>query len=166
MSTDLQTDEEILNEEKPTREELLTSGTKMEKPEIRGIKLRKITAETLTYLWERKNIFIYKDEDGRSARNNPIWSIAEFVYIHSGDPIDVAQNMMREREFIRSVRDLMNNQLNGFEIVREAMPVIELMVAEYQAAQSEIATSGSPSAVAASPGKAQARFGKPATSQS
>jgi hypothetical protein len=165
MSTDLQTDEEIINQEKPTRDDLLTSGMKMEKPEIRGIRLRKITAETLTYLWERKNVFIFKDSDGRSARNNPIWSIAEFVYIHSADPIDVAQSMMHEREFIGCVRELMNNELQGFEIVQEAMPVVESMVAEYQAAQSEIATSGSASAVAASPGKAQARFGKRATSR-
>jgi hypothetical protein len=165
MSTDLQTDEEIINQDKPTRDDLLTSGMKMEKPEIRGIRLRKITAETLTYLWERKNVFIFKDSDGRSARNNPIWSIAEFVYIHSADPIDVAQSMMHERDFIGCVRELMNNELQGFEIVQEAMPVVESMVAEYQAAQSEIATSGSASAVAASPGKAQARFGKRATSR-
>jgi len=165
MSTDLQTDEEIINQEKPTRDDLLTSGMKMEKPEIRGIRLRKITAETLTYLWERKNVFIFKDSDGRSSRNNPIWSIAEFVYIHSADPIDVAQSMMHERDFIGCVRELMNNELQGFEIVQEAMPVVESMVAEYQAAQSEIATSGSASAVAASPGKAQARFGKRATSR-
>jgi hypothetical protein len=164
-TTDLQTDEEILNEDNPTREDLLTSGAKMENPVIRGIKLRKITAETLTYLWERKNIFIFKDEDGRSARNNPIWSIAEFVYIHSSDPIDVAQSMMHERDFIAAVRELMNNELQGFEIVQEAMPVVESMVAEYQAAQSEIATRGSASAVSASPGKAQARFGKRATSR-
>jgi len=166
MSTDLQTDEEILNEDKPTREELLTSGAKMEKPEIRGIKLRKITAETLTYLWERKNVFLFKDEEGRAARNNPIWSIAEFVYIHSADPIDVAQSMMHERDFIAAVRELMINELQGFEIVEEAMPVVERMVAEYQAAQNEIATSGSASAIASSPGKAQARFGKRATSRS
>jgi hypothetical protein len=165
MSTDLQTDEEILNEDKPTRDDLLTSGVKMEKPEIRGIRLRKITAESLTYLYERKNVFIFRDSDGRSARNNPIWSIAEFVYIHSADPIDVAQSMIHERDFIGCVRELMNNELQGFEIVQEAMPVVESMVAEYQAAQSEIATNGSASAVAASPGKAQARFGKRATSR-
>ena len=154
MSYDLQTDEEIITEAKPTRDELLSAGAKMEQPEIRGIKLRKITAETLTYLWERKNMFLFKDEDGRAARNNPIWSIAEFVYIHSGDPINVAQSMMHERNYIKAVRELMINQLEGFQIVEEAMPVIERMVTEYQAAQNEIASSGNDSAISASPGKA------------
>lgn len=154
MSYDLQTDEEILTEAKPTRDELLTAGAKMEQPEIRGIKLRKITAETLTYLWERKNVFLYKDDEGRAARNNPIWSIAEFVYMHSADPIDVAQSMMHERNYTKAVRELMVNQLEGFHIVEEAMPVIERMVIEYQAAQNEIVASGNSAALAASPGKA------------
>jgi hypothetical protein len=154
MSNDLQTDEEIISQDKPTREQLLSSGAKMEQPTIRGIKLRKITAETLTYLWERKNVFLFKDESGRSARNNPIWSIAEFVYMHSADPIDVAQSMMHERDYVAAVRSLMVNQLEGFQIVEEAMPVIERMVLEYQAAQNEIASSGNAAASSAVPGKA------------
>jgi hypothetical protein len=153
---DLQTDEEVM--ESASREELLTSGALGRPRTLRGMKLRAPTMESMSYLWELKNYFVFRDDKGRVARNNPILGIAEFVFVHHADVREVADLMTDKEGLMDKLREYINGPLAGFKVLEEAMPVVESMLTEYAAAQSEIdatAKKGSDPV-----GKDQARAGK------
>jgi len=156
QETDLHTDEEIINA--PSREKLLTTGAVGVKRKIRGLTLRQPTMESMSYLWELKNYFVFRDEHGRVVRNNPVLGVAEFVYVHHGDLNEVADNMTDKAAMREKLRLLMNGPLCGLSALEEAMPVIEAMLNEYMAAQSEIEAKGAKGMRAQ--GKGQARAGK------
>lgn len=160
--TDLHTDEEIIDG--PSREQLLTSGAVGAKRKIRGLTLRPPTMESMSYLWELKNYFVFRDEKGRVVRNNPVLGVAEFVYVHHADIDEVADNMTDKAALREKLRELMNGPLSGLSSLEEAMPVIEAMLNEYMAAQSEIDAKAAKGAQ--TPGKGQARAGKRPTSRS
>ena len=164
MSDDLLTDEEAIANE-PTREELLTRGANPNPRKLRSIKLRPATPESMSYLWELKNMFVYRDEEGRVVRNNPILAVAEFVYIHAADIDEVAENLADKKTLREAVRAYMNGPLAGLTMMNEAVPVIEGMIAEYAAAQSEIDAKSEGKAKGVLPGKGQARAGKRPTSR-
>jgi hypothetical protein len=65
--TDLQTDEDIV--QGATREELLTTGALGKGRTFRDMTLRPPTMESMSYLWEMKNYFVFRDEQGRIVRN-------------------------------------------------------------------------------------------------
>jgi hypothetical protein len=134
--TDLQTDEEVL--ESASREELLTSGAIGKPRTLRGMTLRAPTMESMSYLWELKNYFVYRDDKGRVARNNPVLGVAEFVFMHHADVREVASLMTDRDALMEKLREYMNGPLTGFKALEEAMPVIEVMLSEYAAAQSEV----------------------------
>jgi len=154
--TDLQTDEDIV--QGATREELLTSGALGKGRVFRGMTLRPPTMESMSYLWEMKNYFVFRDEQGRIVRNNPVLGVAEFVYVHHADIDEVAETMTDKKALREALRGYMNGPLAGLATLEEAVPVIEAMLNEYMAAQSEIeATAGGKGGL---PGKGQARAGK------
>jgi len=157
MNNDLQTDEEVV--EKTTREDLLTSGGLSKARKFRGMTLRPLTMESMSYLWELKNYFVFRDEKGHVVRNNPILAVAEFIYIHHADIDEVADNMTDKTALREKLREYMNGSLAGLSTLEEVMPFIESMLNEYMAAQSEIDATAK-GAGAAMPGKGQARAGK------
>lgn len=154
---DLQTDEEVV--EKTTREDLLTSGGLSKSRKFRGITLRPLTMESMSYLWELKNYFVFRDTEGKIVRNNPILAVAEFIYVHHGEIDEVADNMTDRSALREKLREYMNGPLAGLSTLEEIMPFIESMLNEYMAAQSEIDATAK-GAGAAMPGKGQARAGK------
>lgn len=137
-TNDEMTDDEAVANEEPSREELLARGANPTPRKLGKIKLRPITPETISYLWELKNMFVYRDESGNVARNNPMLAVAEFVYIHSGDIDEVAENMSKPRAMRAAVRELMNKELFGSSSMEEAVSVIDGLLKEYIAAQAEV----------------------------
>lgn len=154
--TDLQSDEEIL--EGVSREDHLTSGALGKPRTLRGLKLNPPTMESMSYLWELKNYFVYRDANGKVARNNPVIGIAEFVYVHHGDIDEVAEIIADKTAMRQKLREYINGPLSGWKTLEEAMPVIESMLSEYSAAQTEVEASAKTSA--APMGKGRARAGK------
>lgn len=157
-----QTDEEI--EATPTRPQLLQSAILRRDRRLGSLTVRPLTAETLSYLFECENFFIKGLKGERVAANNAnaIWSTAEFIYIHAGDPEEVAQSIWLKYEFRKNVRQMLAGALNDSQILTQALPLIEQMVTEYFAAQNEI----SPANKLKKPtGKESARHGKQATSR-
>lgn len=154
-------DEEII-EDGPTREELLTRSTAPAGRKLGPLTIRPLTSETFSYLWHRKNFYIAPlMGEGATVNANPVWSAAEFVYIHTGDQDEVADCIWEERAFKDNVRALMNGALNDPSLLTASLPIIEEMVKEYFAAQNESAASKqSPQGRSASPGKKPARAGK------
>lgn len=136
------TDEEVIAE--VDRAEMLTSGALAKPRTIRDLVLRPPTMESMSYLWELKNFFIYRDAEGNVYRNNPILGIAEFVFVHHAPIKEVSRAMAKKDLLDERLREYMNGSLSGLKILEEAMPVIESMLSEYAAAQSEVevATSG------------------------
>lgn len=137
-TNDEMTDDEAVANEEPSREELLARGANPTPRKLGKIKLRPITPETISYLWELKNMFVFRDADGNVARNNPMLAVAEFVYVHSGDIDEVAENMSDPRALRSAVRDMMNTELAGSASMQEAVKVIDGMLKEYMAAQAEV----------------------------
>lgn len=163
---DLITDDEAIAADLPPREDLLQSAAIQSGRKLGSLIVRKITAETLSYLFQCENFFIkgMKGERVSPANANAIWSTAEFIYIHAGDPEEVAESIWYRSDFRANVRKMLAGPLNDPALLTAALPIIEQMVGEYFAAQSEVAHSpGSPKLVKA--GKASARHGKPATSR-
>lgn len=159
--TDLQTDEEVL--ELHSREELLKSGALGQSRMLRGMELRAPTMESMSYLWELKNYFVYRDSKGRVARNNPVLGVAEFVLLHHAEVREVALLMKDEDLLMEKLREYMNGPLGGFKALEEAMPIIEVMLSEYAAAQAEIDATAKKGPTPA--GKDPARAGKRRTSR-
>lgn len=158
---DLQSDEEAI--ETRSRQDMLTHGALGQPMSLRGMKLRPPTMESMSYLWELKNYFVYRDEQGRIARNNPVLGVAEFVLVHHADVREVAELMGEKDKLMDKLREYMNGPLAGFKVLEEAMPVIEVMLSDYAAAQTEL--EGSAQAATDKAGKGRARAGKRPTSR-
>lgn len=152
------TDEEILQESRP---EILSKAILSKGRRLGELNVRPITAETLSYLFEVENFFIkgMKGERVSAANANAIWSTGEFIYIHAADPDIVADVIWHRDEFREGVRAFLRGPLNDPKILTEALPIIEQMVAEYFAAQSEVSAAPTGSKLVR-PGKASARHGK------
>jgi len=103
-----------------------------------------------------------KGERVSPANANAIWSTAEFVYIHAGDPDDVAESIWYRSEFRTKVREMLSGPLNDPALLAAALPIIEQMVTEYFAAQSEVTPQHGKKGLH-KPGKGSARRGKQAT---
>jgi hypothetical protein len=161
-NTDLLSDDEVI--EVQTRDELLTSGALGVVRKLRGMILRPPTMESMSYLWELKNYFVYRDNDGKVARNNPVIGVAEFVYVHHADIDEVAEVISDKAELRKKLREYINGPLSGFQTLGDAMPIIESMLTDYAAAQSEI--DGTAKGAGQPRGKGQARAGKRHTSHS
>jgi hypothetical protein len=157
------TDEEATQE--PARPELLKTAMLTKGRKLGELIVRPLTAETLSYLFEVENFFIKGMKGDRvSASNaNAIWSTGEFVYIHAGDPDEVAESIWYRSEFRANVRKMLSGPLNDPAVLTAALPIIEQMVGEYFAAQSEVAPQAGKTGIKR-PGKAPARHGKEATS--
>jgi hypothetical protein len=160
---DLQTDAEIIAEE-PTREELLVRSMSPVTRKVGDLVLRPMTSETFTYLWENKNFFLRGVMgEGEVVNKNPVWSTAEFVYIHAADLDRVAADAWDAERHRDNVREFLRGPMNSPQLLTAALPVIEDMVKEYFAVQNEagIKAAGGASGSVDS-GKEQARAGRPA----
>lgn len=164
MSQDIATDEEII-EATPTRAELLKTAALVKGRTLGPLTVRPMTAETLSYLFECENLFIrgMKGERVAPANANAVWSTAEFVYIHAGDPDEVAEVIWDRAALKAKVREFLAGPLNDPTVLAAALPIIEYMVAEYFAAQTQAKPQKGIKGLKA-PGKASARLGKQATS--
>jgi hypothetical protein len=162
-TTDHLSDEEAIADQ-PVRETLLKTAVLSKGRPLGDMIIRPLTAETLSYLFEVQNLFIrgMKGERVAPSNANAIWSTAEFIYIHSADPDEVATTIWDKEDFRRAVRACLAGPMNDPKILTEALPIIEHMVAEYFAAQSEAQPDTAKTAVKRV-GKASARHGKPAT---
>jgi hypothetical protein len=155
------TDEEMIEQERP---QLLKTAMLAKTRKLGDLIVRPLTAETLSYLFEIENFFIKGMKGDRVSPNNAnaIWSTGEFIYIHAGDPEEVAESIWYRSEFRTNVRKMLAGPLNDPVVLTQALSVIEQMVGEYFAAQSEVAPqSGKPRIKQV--GKAPARHGKQAT---
>ena len=157
------TDEEVIEQERP---QLLKTSMLAKGRKLGELIVRPLTAETLSYLFEVENFFIkgMKGDRVSAANANAIWSTGEFIYIHAGDPDEVAESIWYRSEFRANVRKMLSGPLNDPAVLTAALPIIEQMVGEYFAAQSEVAPQAGKHGVKR-PGKAPARHGKPATSR-
>lgn len=160
-------DEETL-EEGLSRPEHLSRAVLLKGRKLGELTIRPMTAETLSYLFEVENFFIkgMKGERVSPANANAIWSTGEFIYIHAADPDEVAESIWYRSEFRANVRKMLSGPLNDPAILTAALPIIEEMVREYFAAQSEAAPQPGRGGLKKPVGKALARHGKPATSRS
>lgn len=161
-TTDNLTDEEAVAEP-ASREHLMKTAVLSRGRALGEMVVRPITAETLSYLFEIQNLFIrgIKGERIASQNANAIWSTAEFIYIHSADEDEVAAAIWDRAVFRRSVRAYLAGPLNDPAILTASLPIIEQMVSEYFAAQSE-AQPGAAKDTVTRVGKASARRGKQA----
>ena len=151
----------------PPRETLLEAAAIKGSHKLGSLVIRKITAETLSYLFEVENFFIkgLKGERVSIQNANAIWSVGEFVYIHAADPDEVADCVWNKDEFKSGVRRMLSGPLNDPKTLSDALPIIEQMVAEYFAAQTQAApVTGQPTRPQRA-GKESARHGKRATSR-
>ena len=157
---DFATDEEA-TATLPPREDLHATAALQGARKLGSLTIRKMTAETLSYLFQVENFFIRGLKGDRiSAGNaNAIWSTAEYVYIHAGDPEEVAESIWYKTEFRSNVRQMLQGALNDPKILTAALPIIEASVAEYFAAQSEVQAQPGMTKLS-KPGKASARHGK------
>ena len=160
---DLLSDEEVMASD-PTREELLTRALSPAPRKIGELSLRPMTSETFTYLWHVRNFFLNGVLPASEIGNkNPVWSTAEFVYIHAADLDAVAQDIWDENVHRDNVRAFLRGPLNSPHMLTAALPVIEEMVKEYFAVQNEgIADGQATSAPKHYSGKEPARAGKQA----
>lgn len=159
---DIITDEEAL-QDGPSREELLTRSSAPAGRKLGELTLRPMTSETFTYLWHVKNFFLSGVMgEANPVNSNPVWSTAEFVYIHAADLDEVADAIWDAQRHRDNVREFLRGPLNNPTTLTEALPVIEEMTKEYFAAQNQSAAAASQSPHAASyvPGKKPARAGK------
>jgi hypothetical protein len=162
MTEDHLTDDEAIAT--PARPELLKAAALVKGRPLGELVVRPMTAETLSYLFEVENFFIrgMKGERVSPANANAIWSTGEFIYIHAGDPDEVAEAIWYRSEFRAKVREFLSGPLNDPKILAAALPIIEAMVTEYFAAQSEVAPQPGRKGLHR-PGKESARRGKQAT---
>jgi hypothetical protein len=148
----------------PSRLEVLAKSTLTKGRSLGPLTIRPMTAETLSYLFEVENFFIRGMKGERvSAQNaNAIWSTAEFLYIHCGDPQEVRHNVWLRSQWRQAVGDFLGGPLNDPKLLSDALPLIEEMVLGYFAVQTEaIRKVKGPKVPIA--GKEQARVGKQAT---
>ena len=157
---DFATDEEA-TAALPPREDLHATAALQGARKLGALRIRKMTAETLSYLFQVENFFIrgLKGDRVSAGNANAIWSTAEYVYIHAGDPEEVAESIWYKTEFRSNVRQMLQGALNDPKILTAALPIIEASVAEYFAAQSEVQAQPGMTKLS-KPGKASARHGK------
>jgi hypothetical protein len=162
MTEDHLTDDEAIDT--PPRPELLKTAALTKGRPLGELVVRPMTAETLSYLFEVENFFIrgMKGERVSPANANAIWSTGEFIYIHAGDPDEVAEAIWYKSEFRTKVREFLAGPLNDPKVLTAALPIIEQMVAEYFAAQTQMVPQAGRKGLI-KPGKAPARHGKRAT---
>jgi hypothetical protein len=162
MNEDHLTDDEAIATPRP---ELLKTAALVRGRPLGELVVRPMTAETLSYLFEIENFFIkgMKGERVSPANANAIWSTGEFIYIHAGDSDEVAEAIWYRSEFRAKVREFLSGPLNDPKVLSAALPIIEQMVTEYFAAQSEVAPQPGRKGLH-KPGKESARRGKQATS--
>jgi len=150
-------------QDEPLREELLMRATAPAGRKLGELTMRPMTSETFTYLWHIKNFFLkglFGDEVS-SQNANPVWSTAEFVYIHAGDEDEVAESVWNTDAFRSNVRAFLRGPLNDPQILTAALPIIEAIVREYFAAQNKVMKGkGGAGAGGKTPGKKQARAGR------
>ena len=158
---DFATDEEATAADLPPREELHATAALQGARKLGALRIRKMTAETLSYLFQVENFFIRGLKGERVSPNNAnaIWSTAEYVYIHAADQDEVAECIWYPLEFRTNVRKMLRGPLNDPKMLTEALPIIEASVAEYFAAQSEVQAQPGMTKLT-KPGKASARHGK------
>lgn len=164
MSQELLSDEEAIAEAAPVRSELLKTSALVKGRPLGPLTVRPLTAETLSYLFECENFFIrgIKGERVAPVNANAIWSTAEFIYIHAADADEVAQNIWDKSAFKKAVREFLAGPLNDPKLLAGSLPIIEQMVSEYFAAQTQAQDPKGAKGLRA-PGKGSARHGKPAT---
>jgi hypothetical protein len=164
MSNEHLSDEEAIAEAAPVRGDLLKTAALVKGRPLGPLTVRPLTAETLSYLFECENFFIrgMKGERVAPANANAIWSTAEFIYIHAADPDEVASNIWDRPAFKQAVRGFLAGPMNDPLILAGALPIIEQMVSEYFAAQTQAQDPKGAKGLRA-PGKGSARHGKPAT---
>lgn len=165
-TNDTLSDEEAINEATPIRSDLLKTAALVKGRTLGPLTVRPMTAETLSYLFECENFFIrgMKGERVAPANANAIWSTAEFIYIHSADEDEVAETIWDKAAFKQAVRGFLAGPLNDAPTLAAALPIIEQMVAEYFAAQTQAQEQKGVKGLK-TPGKASARVGKQATSR-
>lgn len=158
------TDEEAF-QDGPTRDELLTRSVAPGGRRLGPLTLRPLTSETWAYLVTRKNFYIAALMGEKTPTNaNPVWSAAEFVYIHAADIDEVAETIWDDAAFKANVRAMMREELNDPKIMIDALPIIEAILQEYFAALNQSANATqSPHAASSMPGKKPARAGKRST---
>lgn len=164
MSQELLSDEEAIAEAAPVRSDLLKTAALVKGRKLGPLTVRPLTAETLSYLFECENFFIrgMKGERIAPANANAIWSTAEFIYIHAGDTEEVATTIWDKGAFKGAVREFLAGPLNDPQLLAGALPIIEQMVSEYFAAQTQAQDTKAVKGLRAS-GKGLARHGKQAT---
>ena len=164
MNEAIATDEEMIEEGLP-RPQVLSRATLTKGRRLGELTVRPMTAETLSYLFEVENFYIkgMKGDRVSPSNANAIWSTGEFIYIHAGDPDEVAESIWYRSDFRTNVRAMLAGPLNDPAILTAALPIIEEMVREYFAAQSEAAPQAGKKGLSR-PGKESARRGKQATS--
>jgi hypothetical protein len=164
IDPDTITDEEAF-EDGPTRDELLTRSVAPAGRKLGPLRLRPLTSETWAYLWNRKNFYIAGLMGEAAATNgNPVWSAAEFVYIHAAEIDEVAEAIWDDATFKANVRHMMREELNDPKLMTDALPIIEAILKEYFAALNQSASATqSPNAASSMPGKKPARAGKRST---
>jgi len=165
MSQELLTDEEAIADA-PARIDLLTHSALVKGRKLGSLTVRPLTAETLSYLFECENFFIkgMKGERVAPANANAIWSTAEFIYIHAADADEVAGNIWDKAAFKQAVRSFLAGPMNDPQLLAESLPIIEQMVSEYFAAQTQAQDPKHHKGLKP-PGKGSARLGKQATSR-
>lgn len=166
MSAELLSDEEAIAEAAPVRGDLLKTSALVKGRKLGSLTVRPLTAETLSYLFECENFFIrgMKGERVAPSNANAIWSTAEFIYIHAGEADEVAEKIWSKADFKQAVREYLAGPLNDPQLLAAALPIIEQMVSEYFAAQTQAQEPKGAKGLK-TPGKASARHGKPATSR-
>jgi hypothetical protein len=164
MNEAIATDEEMIEEGLP-RPQVLSRATLTKGRRLGELTVRPMTAETLSYLFEVENFYIkgMKGDRVSPSNANAIWSTGEFIYIHAGEPDEVAESVWYRSDFRNNVRAMLAGPLNDPAILTAALPIIEEMVREYFAAQSEAAPQAGKKGLSR-PGKESARRGKQATS--
>jgi hypothetical protein len=161
MTNDHLTDDEAIATPRP---ELLKTAALVKGRPLGELIVRPMTAETLSYLFEVENFFIkgMKGERVSASNANAIWSTGEFIYIHAGNPDEVADCVWYRSDFRIKVREMLSGPLNDPKMLTQALPIIEQMVAEYFATQTEVAPRAAKPGIKM-PGKTSARRGKQAT---
>lgn len=166
MSAEFLSDEEAIAEAAPIRGDLLKTAALVKGRSLGSLTVRPLTAETLSYLFECENFFIrgMKGDRVAPANANAIWSTAEFIYIHAADPDEVAANIWDKSAFKKGVREFLAGPLDDPQLLAGALPIIERMVSEYFAAQTQAQDPKGAKGLR-TPGKGLARHGKPASSR-
>lgn len=159
MNSDILTDEEVLEVE-ASREKILVRATAPGARRLGKLNIRPLTSETLTYLWHTKNFFMGGGAGDAAASANPMWSTAEFIYIHAADLDEVAQVIWDDALLKQKVSEFLRGPLSEPQLMTEALEVITEMLAEQKAAQNQSAAASKHASPVPSPGKKPARAGK------